>query len=87
MKHFSFDAKNKLNKISLEQIKQNNQTKELHKKNELHVGGLGETFKIKPHKHLHEVSKVQEKLHVLDEGRPNGCKTMNRARQPMITEN
>jgi hypothetical protein len=39
MKHFSFDAKNKLNKISLEQIKQNNLVKELHKKNELHVGG------------------------------------------------
>ena len=80
MKHFSFDAKNKLNKISLEQIKQNNQLKELHKKNELHVGAQGETYKIKPHKHLHEVSKVQEKLHVLEEGRPHGLKTINPVR-------
>ena len=86
MKHFSFDAKNKLNKISLEQMKQSNQIKEQQKKNELHVGFQGETFKIKPHKHLHEVSKVQEMIHGLDEGRPHGLKTTNKFRTPVIKE-
>ena len=40
----------------------------------------GNTFKIKTHKHLHEVSHHLDKLNELDGRVPRGLKTINKHR-------
>ena len=83
-KHFGFDVKNKLNKVSLEHTKQKNAIFENIKKQELSLNDPGSTFKIKTQKHLEEVSHHLDKLNELDSRVPRGLKTINKNRQPYV---
>jgi uncharacterized FAD-dependent dehydrogenase len=55
-KHFGFDAKNKLNKLVMEQVSQTGQQMEIQLKNELSFNDSLTHYTMRPKRQLHELS-------------------------------
>ena len=86
-KHFGFDAKNSLNKVSLLHTQQKNMILEKEKKTEVSTNMQGNTYQIRPKHHLVEIGSMMDKYASFDTDYiAKGRKTLNKNRQPIIQE-
>lgn len=80
-RHFGVDAKNKINKASLDSVKQRNVQFEQAKKDQINTSPYRGAYSLRPKWHREEIGEIVDKITLMDEVRkPSGLKNLNHAR-------